>query len=926
MMKGNTKTGECVGDDNILSQERRDNIILNQDTPTDENQCLVCVRMDDFNKAWHDNLRAFRTEEVLTDACLIVGGREFFVHSLVVAAFSRVLQKGLSRFPRVMLIHNIEEEVMSSILDFMYNNLASIRRNNLLKFLKACNFLEIELLQTPVYLQLMQELQNQGYPEQVEPEDDNPSISVFRKEDGMKVKLSEHLPKVIIDTKKDGKEDKDKITKDQHCHCCCCKKRDNRDEQKKEEEAEQEKVEAEEKETLINKLKKCGTVISGNGLHHLNDIPAWLFKSSNISLTPVKNSSEPCSPASRYPATPHTQERNSNSQLGSSTSPHTPKSTLDDQNLLPSAVPHSQVNKSNYSNRSPAPTIPNTSKSPASTYTCVRSHNVKNVATNRSQVAPRTMAKKNLQQSFRSPKHKPVVSQITASRTAASPGTTLPAYRGKPPENPGCSGQLPLKNIGPLQGIPSGNAGYREMLGKTLVSNDGGKDAQAHRYLPPREKVMSSESKMVLVNEVIKPQTYRVHKAGDTPRLTCFETTGNKTAVKEIIETSCVYPTRKSIQDVAPQVVDMPQIENPLNYYSPSKRVFVDGNKPFGIVTLNCEAEVIESPDIVTFLEKDELCSDNAISSVVSQNHTSEQSYSENYTPLTCSARDKDVSLSAGAEYRTISNAKLLRELFVTVEGLDIPGQPSNLSTSECPDNSSSTVGFFDNPISTPKLQEDPRLEKVMDSSENLCQSTSNALPQDETKDCLSNGTHNSARDPDVSESAGAIGKTSRNSKLCPNEARVLVERLDTIHSGTTENLHKLSSIPGHLDSLPSTSECPASSSSTPEVVDNIFSTHKLQEDSEKKELTDDHQLEKRNGAVVTGKKAERIHSGRWPCGCCGKSVGVNSVLCLECKLWCHRRCSGLKNVKGVQNFRCPACREGKKGMDDSLEVDGSKL
>ncbi|KAK4320212.1 hypothetical protein Pmani_008903 [Petrolisthes manimaculis] len=750
----------------------------NQDTPTDENQCLVSVQTDDFNKAWHDNLRAFRTEEVLTDACLIVGGREFFVHSLVVAAFSRVLQKGLSRFPRVMLIHNIEEEVMSSILDFMYHNLASITRNNLLKFLKACNFLEIELLHTPGYLKLMQELQNQGYPEQVEPEDDNPSISVIRKEDGMRVKLSEHLPKVIIDTKKDGKENKDKITKDQHCHCCCCKRRDNRDEQKKEEEAEQEKVEAEEKETLIKKLNKCGTVISGNGVHHLNDIPAWLFKSSNISLTPVKNSSEPYSPANKYPATPHTQERNSNSQLGSSTSPHTPKSTLDDQNLLPSAVPHSKVNESKYTNRTPAPTIPNTIKSPASTYTsCVRS--------------PRTMARKNLQQSFRSPKHMPVVSQITpASRTVASLRTILPAYRGKPPQNPGCSGQL-----------------------------------------PPREKVMSPKSKMVpvLANRVTKSQTNHVHKEGDTPRLKCFENTENKTPVKEIIEKSCVNPTRKSIQDVAPQVVNMPQIENPLNYYSPSKRVFVDGNKPLETVTLNCEAEVIESPYIITYLEKNELCSDNAISSVVSQNHTSEQSYSENDTPLAISARDRDVSMSAGAEYRTV----------VTVEGLDIPRQPSNLlSTSECSNNSTSTIGFFDNNISNHKLQEDPRLEKVMDSSENLYQSTINALPQDEMKVCLSDGSHNSARDPDVSESAGPIDKTSSISKLCPNEVRVLMERLDPIHSGTTENLHNLSSIPGgpgHLDSLPSTSECPASSSSTPEVVDNISSTHKLQEDSEKK-------------------------------------------------------------------------------------------
>ena len=36
--------------------------------------------------------------------------------------------------------------------------------------------------------------------------------------------------------------------------------------------------------------------------------------------------------------------------------------------------------------------------------------------------------------------------------------------------------------------------------------------------------------------------------------------------------------------------------------------------------------------------------------------------------------------------------------------------------------------------------------------------------------------------------------------------------------------------------------------------------------------------------SVVTGNKArERIQSGRWSCGCCGRGVGTNFVLCTEC-------------------------------------------
>ena len=41
---------------------------------------------------------------------------------------------------------------------------------------------------------------------------------------------------------------------------------------------------------------------------------------------------------------------------------------------------------------------------------------------------------------------------------------------------------------------------------------------------------------------------------------------------------------------------------------------------------------------------------------------------------------------------------------------------------------------------------------------------------------------------------------------------------------------------------------------------------------------------------MKTGKEAkEKVQSGRWPCGCCGRGVGVNSILCIDCNKWCHK-------------------------------------
>ena len=60
---------------------------------------------------------------------------------------------------------------------------------------------------------------------------------------------------------------------------------------------------------------------------------------------------------------------------------------------------------------------------------------------------------------------------------------------------------------------------------------------------------------------------------------------------------------------------------------------------------------------------------------------------------------------------------------------------------------------------------------------------------------------------------------------------------------------------------------------------------------------------------LISGKECETVvSSGEYPCGVCGRGVGVNSVLCTECDKWIHKRCSGLQSVARARDFVCPTC------------------
>ena len=52
--------------------------------------------------------------------------------------------------------------------------------------------------------------------------------------------------------------------------------------------------------------------------------------------------------------------------------------------------------------------------------------------------------------------------------------------------------------------------------------------------------------------------------------------------------------------------------------------------------------------------------------------------------------------------------------------------------------------------------------------------------------------------------------------------------------------------------------------------------------------------------------------SGKYPCGMCRQGVGDNSIKCVACNKWIHKKCSGISGRLGyVANFRCRRCLDG---------------
>ena len=79
---------------------------------------------------------------------------------------------------------------------------------------------------------------------------------------------------------------------------------------------------------------------------------------------------------------------------------------------------------------------------------------------------------------------------------------------------------------------------------------------------------------------------------------------------------------------------------------------------------------------------------------------------------------------------------------------------------------------------------------------------------------------------------------------------------------------------------------------------------------------------------LLSGKDNEVAETASYPCGVCRIEVGRSSILCTECNKWCHKCCSGLSNLCGVKNYRCPTCVTGRVivEIDESLVLEGGKI
>ena len=70
--------------------------------------------------------------------------------------------------------------------------------------------------------------------------------------------------------------------------------------------------------------------------------------------------------------------------------------------------------------------------------------------------------------------------------------------------------------------------------------------------------------------------------------------------------------------------------------------------------------------------------------------------------------------------------------------------------------------------------------------------------------------------------------------------------------------------------------------------------------------------------------------SGEYPCAVCHTGVGNNSIYCNGCKLWVHKKCSGLQRLMPNPDYRCARCMGNAHPIDsrpqNEVQVGPDKL
>ena len=69
---------------------------------------------------------------------------------------------------------------------------------------------------------------------------------------------------------------------------------------------------------------------------------------------------------------------------------------------------------------------------------------------------------------------------------------------------------------------------------------------------------------------------------------------------------------------------------------------------------------------------------------------------------------------------------------------------------------------------------------------------------------------------------------------------------------------------------------------------------------------------------MICGTGLDLLQSaGEYPCAVCRTGVGNNSIYCNGCKLWVHKKCSGLQRLTPNPDYRCARC------MGNARPIDG---
>ena len=89
----------------------------------------------------------------------------------------------------------------------------------------------------------------------------------------------------------------------------------------------------------------------------------------------------------------------------------------------------------------------------------------------------------------------------------------------------------------------------------------------------------------------------------------------------------------------------------------------------------------------------------------------------------------------------------------------------------------------------------------------------------------------------------------------------------------------------------------------------------------------------KKTEILISGSGLDLLESlSKFPCAVCySKGVGVNSIMCSACKLWVHKKCSGLSGrISADPLYVCPRCLGVACPIDGrpakSVDVDGVRL